>query len=66
MKNQEYEQKFKKSLELSLAARILKKAYLRSLNPSLNQEQLEKLLIEDILKRKESSWKLTIHKSPPS
>lgn len=66
MKNCQYEEKLKKSLELSLAARILKKAYLQSLNPSFNQEQLEKLLIEDILKRKESSWKLTIHKSPLS
>jgi hypothetical protein len=63
-KDQRYASNLRKSLQLSHAAMILKKAFLRLKNPSINDQELEKVLINDIFRRKNASWELTARKFP--
>ncbi len=56
--NAKYRNNLIKTLELSEAGRILKKAFLRHQHPNASPQDFDEILINDILSRKNRSWQI--------
>jgi hypothetical protein len=52
-----YEKKLKKTCEIIDTCFTLKEAYIKSINPSCSQKEIEQIIYDEILQRKEDQWK---------